>query len=301
MLLLMPFCLAFASTDTIGGDDVENDLGDMMKLVGIEVSEAAVVTVFEFGSDGEADEPLVLVLYRRDGGSYRLVEQVEVPVAGGDWATSGPVAWLLEPDQTYAFGAYVPDGFTYFYDERESESPWFGEVTEAYRVEERVPDDFRAEGEEYWYLMRITSEDADVDDDGAIAAVWGGTDCDDTDPDRVAASDEVPYDGIDQDCDGADLVDVDEDGEPAIEAGGADCDDTTGAVAPSRAEVCGDGVDNDCSGSDEACDGDNPDDEGGIEIVADDCGCATTPAAPGFGLLGLLAAATLRRRRPSGR
>ena len=52
------------------------------------------------------------------------------------------------------------------------------------------------------------------------------TDCDDTDPEIFAGSSEIPYDGIDQDCSGADLTDVDEDGLDAVEVGGSDCDDT---------------------------------------------------------------------------
>lgn len=57
---------------------------------------------------------------------------------------------------------------------------------------------------------------------------------------------EVPYDGVDQDCDGADLVDVDQDGAPWTE----DCDDADPARAPGLAEVEGDGVDQDCDGVD---------------------------------------------------
>lgn len=61
---------------------------------------------------------------------------------------------------------------------------------------------------------------------------------------------EVPYDGVDQDCDGADLVDVDDDGHDGVPAGGDDCDDTDDAVAPGFADPAGDGVDADCDGVD---------------------------------------------------
>ena len=50
-------------------------------------------------------------------------------------------------------------------------------------------------------------------------------DCDDGEGGVHPGAAEVPYDGVDQDCSGEDLVDVDGDGEPAVEAGGADCDD----------------------------------------------------------------------------
>lgn len=66
-----------------------------------------------------------------------------------------------------------------------------------------------------------------------------GRDCEDP---------ETPYDGIDQDCDGADLTDVDGDGFDAVEAAGTDCDDTDPDVHPGSTEVEGDGADNDCDG-----------------------------------------------------
>ena len=66
---------------------------------------------------------------------------------------------------------------------------------------------------------------------------------------------EIPYDGIDQDCDGADLTDVDGDGHDALEEGGEDCDDEDVATHPGASEYC-DGIDNDCDGlvdADDTC------------------------------------------------
>lgn len=57
-------------------------------------------------------------------------------------------------------------------------------------------------------------------------------DCDDSDASKAIPEEEVPYDGVDQDCDGADLTDVDEDGYDAVEAGGEDCDDEDPDVLP---------------------------------------------------------------------
>ncbi len=62
--------------------------------------------------------------------------------------------------------------------------------------------------------------------------------------------DEVPYDAIDQDCDGSDLVDVDGDGFDAVQADGADCNDNDASINPDATEVPYDGVDQDCSGGD---------------------------------------------------
>ena len=61
---------------------------------------------------------------------------------------------------------------------------------------------------------------------------------------------EVPYDGIDQDGDGVDLIDADRDGFPSVLAGGRDCDDRRATVHPGARDRPGDGVDADCGGSD---------------------------------------------------
>ncbi len=73
-------------------------------------------------------------------------------------------------------------------------------------------------------------------------------DCDETSPYVYPGAEEIPYDGIDQDCSGGDYADLDEDGHDADFAGGADCDDEDGTIYPGAVEVCGDTVDQDCSG-----------------------------------------------------
>ncbi len=62
---------------------------------------------------------------------------------------------------------------------------------------------------------------------------------------------EIPYDGIDQDGDGSDLVDRDRDGAPSVLAWGDDCNDRDATVHPGAREVNGDGIDSDCDGSDD--------------------------------------------------
>ena len=87
----------------------------------------------------------------------------------------------------------------------------------------------------------------DLDGDGYTEEAG---DCDDTDPAVHPGAEETPYDGVDQDCSGADLVDVDQDGAVAEDAGGDDCDDGNPGIHPGAEEVACDEVDQDCSGGD---------------------------------------------------
>jgi hypothetical protein len=77
-----------------------------------------------------------------------------------------------------------------------------------------------------------------------------GTDCDDTDASINPDADDIPYDGIDQDCSGADSADTDGDGYDAQEAGGDDCDDSNPDIHPGAEDIPKNSIDEDCDGED---------------------------------------------------
>ena len=85
----------------------------------------------------------------------------------------------------------------------------------------------------------------DADGDG----FYQDLDCNDADGAIHPGATEIPYDGIDQDCDGADLVDVDGDGY-ANPPAGTDCNDEDASIHPGATEVPYDGIDQDCDGAD---------------------------------------------------
>ena len=107
-------------------------------------------------------------------------------------------------------------------------------------------------------------------------------DCDDGDASVHPEADEICGDGIDQDCNGADIACPsceDRDGDGYGEGAGCegrDCDDYAPTIHEGAEEICGDGVDQDCNGSDLACPDDCTDDDGdgygeGADCIDADC------------------------------
>ncbi len=125
--------------------------------------------------------------------------------------------------------------------------------------------------------------DYDQDMDGFVDSNWnseaGGSapftgDCNDTDAEINSGTAEIAYDGIDQDCNGADLTDVDNDGHDSMVVCATDCDDSDAAFSPSAADIPYDGIDQDCDGAD-LTDADN---DGYAATVAGGTDCDDTSA-----------------------
>jgi|GEM_PF-1601615 len=128
-----------------------------------------------------------------------------------------------------------------------------------------------------WAVARLAVQVVDADGDGRAASL---VDCDDADASTYVGAPEVPYDGIDQDCDGSDLVDADGDGFDGSAAGGDDCDDADPATNPAGVEVPYDGIDQDCDGGDFVdVDGDGAD---SWEVGGPDCDDGDAGIGPGM-------------------
>ena len=83
----------------------------------------------------------------------------------------------------------------------------------------------------------------DADGDGATKP----GDCDDRNPAIRPGVVDVPENGIDEDCSGADAVNLDRDGDKFLRP--TDCDDANPRINPGARDIPGNRVDEDCSGS----------------------------------------------------
>jgi len=83
---------------------------------------------------------------------------------------------------------------------------------------------------------------ADADGDGATKPA----DCDDGNPSIRPGVVDIPENGIDEDCSGADAVNLDRDGDNFLRP--TDCDDDNPLINPGARDIPGNRVDEDCSG-----------------------------------------------------
>ncbi len=201
------------------------------------------------------------------------------------------LAWYADVDAdtygdavTLVLSCEMPEGFvadnTDCDDSRDDRSPAASEVCD------EVDNDCDGEVDEGSLLTFYADSDGDGHGDAAVSLtactapadyVADDADCDDSDPTVSPTGVEVPYDGIDQDCDGVDAwVDADGDGFDSR----FDCDDTDGSINPGALETWYDGVDQDCvGGSDFDQDGDGYDSDAYGGTDCDDLDSASYPGA----------------------
>ncbi|MBM4390337.1 MAG: VCBS repeat-containing protein [Deltaproteobacteria bacterium] len=151
-----------------------------------------------------------------------------------------------------------------------------------------------ADGDGFGGGTSAPGNDLDCSDAGEA---MGGEDCDDSDAAVSPATPEVPGDGIDNDCNGADECYTDADGDgfgvdlvanddgDCTDSGeassGGDCEDANAAVNPGAPEIDANGIDDNCDGIDGCYVDADGDGFGGAETTTEGCGDAGTSLVGG--------------------
>lgn len=311
MILTITTAMA-TDTLTLGStqyrDSLPDSQRDLANVVYVTQDDVLVRNLAFFGETDGFCEPLELhfAIYSSssEDGTYFLQAERHLsapcPADAAQWFQSPDFNHVLQPNRYYAFitGWSSPDSFARIREYHASglSTPYpvaigafiGGTKNSICTAYSGCGGDYDASlgnlnpvsGRAYHQVVEF-STDRDDDGDGEDNVAYGGTDCDDFDPDVNSQAAEVWYDGVDQDCDGADDYDQDGDGDRDPSGGGDDCDDSDPAINNLATEIWYDGIDQNCDGAndyDQDGDGEESDQHGGVD-------CDDLDAAVGtFGL-----------------